>query len=102
MSFPETVSLLQRSKMSKQKSALITGCSAGGLGDALAQAFHREGVRVFATARSVSKIRHLEEMGMVVLELDVTDRESVARAVSAVKATSGALDILVNNAGVGE
>lgn len=85
------------------KSVLITGCSAGGIGDALAKAFHLRGLRVFATARTPSKIEHLKTMGMDVLALDVTDPKSVAAAVETVKAaTGGKLDILVNNAGVGE
>lgn len=84
------------------KTVLITGCSAGGIGDALAQAFHRRGLRVFATARSPSKIQHLKEMGMHVLSLDVTDPRSLEAAVETVETTTGGtLDILVNNSGVG-
>jgi len=91
------------SQSSSQKSVLITGCSAGGIGDALAQSFHRRGLRVFATARNLSKIQHLKEMGMEVVELDVTDGGSVTSAVEHVKAsTGGTLDILVNNAGGGK
>jgi NADP-dependent 3-hydroxy acid dehydrogenase YdfG len=51
--------------MSK-KTVLITGASAGGIGDTLAQKFHIRGLRVFATARSLEKIQHLKEMGMEV------------------------------------
>lgn len=44
----------------QKKSVLITGCSKGGVGDALARAFHRKGLRVFATARYVPFLRLLE------------------------------------------
>lgn len=82
------------------KSVLITGCSAGGIGDELAQAFHRHGCRVFATARNLAKVEHLKHMGMTVLPLDVTDGESLKKAVESVKAaTDGTLDLLVNNSG---
>ena len=85
-----------------KKSVLITGCSAGGIGDALAQSFHRRGLRVFATARNLSKIQHLKEMGMELVELDVTDAGSLKNAVEHVEAsTGGTLDVLVNNAGGG-
>jgi enoyl-[acyl-carrier-protein] reductase (NADH) len=86
-----------------QKSALITGCSAGGIGDALAQAFQRRGLRVFATARTLSKIQHLEAKGIEILALDVTDPNSLKVAVEHVReATGGTLDVLINNSGVGK
>jgi NADP-dependent 3-hydroxy acid dehydrogenase YdfG len=84
------------------KTALITGCSEGGIGDALAQEFHRKGVHVFATARSLSKISHLKDMGITTFELDVTSSDSIGNAVSFVgEEAEGRLDFLVNNAGMG-
>lgn len=86
-----------------RKSVLITGCSKGGIGDGLAQEFHRKGIRVFATARNLSKVRHLKELGMEVIPLDVTNELSLNEAVEKVKiATAGRLDILINNSGSGK
>lgn len=86
-----------------EKAVLITGCSAGGLGDALAQAFHAKGYHVFATARSLSKMSHLRDMGLKTLALDVNKPETVSEAVEKVKkATGGSLDILVNNSAIGQ
>lgn len=85
------------------KSVLITGCSKGGIGDALAQEFHSKGVRVFATARNLEKIDHLKKLGLDVLQLDVTSAESIRKAVIVVeKEMGGKLDFLVNNAGMGK
>lgn len=85
-----------------KKTVLITGCSEGGIGDALAQEFHRRGLRVFATARDLSKIEHLKTLGLIVLRLDMTDESSIKHAVETVKsATKGSLDFLVNNSGAG-
>ncbi|KAF7586333.1 hypothetical protein BBP40_009061 [Aspergillus hancockii] len=83
------------------QSVLITGCSAGGIGSALAETFHERGLYVFATARSKSKMTHLEKLpNLTLLELDVTSPESIAAAVAAVTAkTGGKLDYLVNNSG---
>jgi 1-acylglycerone phosphate reductase len=83
-----------------EKSVLITGCSKGGIGDALAQEFHIRGLKVFATARNLAKIQHLEELGIETIQLDVTDADSIASAVKHVSSvTDGKLDILVNNSG---
>jgi NAD(P)-dependent dehydrogenase (short-subunit alcohol dehydrogenase family) len=42
-------------------------------------------------------------MGLEIVQLDVTDEESIKKAVSTVKAaTGGYLDILVNNSGAGK
>ncbi|QSZ34303.1 hypothetical protein DSL72_005893 [Monilinia vaccinii-corymbosi] len=85
-----------------QKTVLITGCSEGGIGDALAQSFHRKGLRVFATARNLSKIEHLKKLGLDTLPLDVTDAASIKATVERVKLeTGGTLDFLVNNSGAG-
>ncbi|KAF7947641.1 hypothetical protein EAE96_008723 [Botrytis aclada] len=85
-----------------QKTVLITGCSEGGIGDALAKSFHRQGLRVFATARNLAKVEHLKKLGLDILPLDATDAISIKTAVDAVHSkTGGKLDFLVNNSGAG-
>ncbi|KJR82157.1 short-chain dehydrogenase/reductase [Sporothrix schenckii 1099-18] len=87
--------------MVAQKSVLITGCSLGGIGDALAREFHKRGLQVFATARNTAKMTELEALGITTLEMDVTSPESIKAAVAHVATASGGrLDILVNNAGL--
>ncbi|KAK9320927.1 hypothetical protein V1517DRAFT_340297 [Lipomyces orientalis] len=85
------------------KSVLITGCSDGGIGSALALAFQKRGLHVFATARTISKMSRLDGLPCVTLvTLDVTNYASITSAVEIVKsATGGTLDYLVNNSGVG-
>ncbi|CZR65805.1 related to short-chain dehydrogenase/reductase [Phialocephala subalpina] len=87
-----------------RKTVLITGCSAGGLGAALAEVFHDKGCHVFATARSPSKIPSslAKSPNVTVLTLDVLSPDSIAAAVKSVGAqTEGKLDVLVNNSGSG-
>lgn len=87
--------------MSK-KTVLVTGCSDGGTGSALAIAFHNAGWRVFATARNLKKMSSVSDLGIETLTLDVQSKESLSSCVAAVaKLTDGTLDALVNNAGVG-
>src|ERR1700712_4532074 len=83
------------------RTVLITGCSDGGLGAALAIAFHKHGDHVFATARNPNKMASLESMGIETLQLDILSEESIKTAVEQVGRTSNSLDILVNNAGQG-
>ena len=83
-------------KMSGPKrTILITGCSDGGLGAALAVAFHEAGLHVYATARNPARMEQLASLGIETLTLDVQSESSIAACVSKL---SG-LDILVNNAG---
>ncbi|CAG8979936.1 hypothetical protein HYALB_00013520 [Hymenoscyphus albidus] len=83
-----------------KKVVLITGCSDGGLGSALAQKFLRKDYHVFATARNPSKMGTLSNQpNVTLLELDVTVTSQITTAVESIKKISGRLDILVNNAG---
>ena len=87
--------------MSK-KTILITGCSDGGLGAALAVAFHNVGWRVFASARNVEKMAGVRAAGIELISLDVSSETSLSSAVTEVsKLTDGSLDALLNNAGGG-
>jgi len=79
------------------KTVLITGCSDGGLGSALAIAFHEAGAHVYATARNPTKLKQAEALGIETLILDVLDDKSIKECVSKVPH----LDILINNAGAG-
>ncbi|KAL3452083.1 hypothetical protein BJX65DRAFT_293284 [Aspergillus insuetus] len=83
-----------------KRSVLITGCSHGGAGSALALEFATRGLRVFATARSLKSIANLAESGIETLALDVTDQASIAAVKAEIsKRTGGTLDMLYNNAG---
>ncbi|PVH74000.1 NAD(P)-binding protein [Cadophora sp. DSE1049] len=86
-------------------SALVTGCSQGGLGDGIVQAFHKKGIHVFATARNLSSLSHLQNVtGITCLQLDVTSPDSISEAVIAVttlEKDNVRLKYLVNNAGRG-
>lgn len=86
--------------MAKQ-TVLITGCSDGGIGPALAVLFQRRGFHVFATARDPSKMKSLSGVADVTfLALDVTKTADIEAAVCAVSdMTGGTLDCLVSNAG---
>jgi NAD(P)-dependent dehydrogenase (short-subunit alcohol dehydrogenase family) len=83
------------------QTVLITGCSDGGIGSALALAFQQRGFHVFATARNTTKMSNLADLpNVTLLTLDVTDSTTIKAAVDTVaKETGGTLDFLVNNAG---
>jgi NAD(P)-dependent dehydrogenase (short-subunit alcohol dehydrogenase family) len=91
----------------RKQTILVTGCSAGGIGAAVARELAQRGHHVYATARTASKIpTELSELpNVTVLQLDVTSDESVKAAAKAVAdnvaSTGTGLDVLVNNAGYG-
>lgn len=84
-----------------KQTVLITGCSDGSLGAALAEAFARRGFHVLATLRNPTKASSLlSHPGIEVMTLDVTEAASISLCAAAVAAkTGGRLDVLVNNAG---
>jgi 1-acylglycerone phosphate reductase len=86
----------------QKKTILITGCSDGGLGSALALAMHKKGWRVIATARNPAKMASMKSAGIEMLSLDVQSQASLSTAATEVgKLTGGSLDALLNNAGGG-
>ncbi|KAJ0114207.1 oxidoreductase [Diaporthe amygdali] len=84
----------------ERPTVLITGCSAGSAGNALALEFAARGFCTFATARSRKALSNLEEKGIETFILDVTKPESItALKDEIVQLTGGTLNILFNNAG---
>ena len=84
------------------KIAVVTGASAG-IGAATVTHLAGAGFRVFAGARRVDRVHAVTEpVGGVALPLDVTDPESIAAFVAAVRegaGEDGAVHVVVNNAG---
>ena len=79
---------------------LITGCSSGGIGEALATAFADAGHRAVASARELATIQPpLSQRAAKTVQLDVTDPLSMLTAVQLVLDTYGRIDMVVNNAG---
>ncbi|CAI5484675.1 unnamed protein product [Closterium sp. Yama58-4] len=82
------------------KVVLITGCSEGGIGYALAVEYARRGATVYATARRLEAMRGLQEQGVTIMKLDVTNEEDIQHAVETIMRDAGRVDVLVNNAAV--
>ncbi len=85
--------------------AFITGASSG-LGAQFAKTLSRAGAAVVLASRRVEKLKELraqidgEGGDAHVMELDVTDRDSIKSAVAHAETEVGSIDILVNNSGV--
>lgn len=87
--------------MASRETVLITGCSDGGIGSALAIALQQRGLHVFATARDLSKMSSLQGVpNVTMLTLDVIKSADTKAAVEMVtKQTGGTLNYLISNAG---
>ncbi|KAJ3271265.1 hypothetical protein HDV01_006937 [Terramyces sp. JEL0728] len=80
---------------------VITGCSEGGIGHYLAQAFLDAGCIVYPTARRLESMEPLNQKNSYPTKLDVNSPENIIQVVDEIVRVHGRIDIFVNNAGVG-
>ncbi|MEM9090669.1 MAG: oxidoreductase [Cyanobacteria bacterium P01_F01_bin.53] len=79
---------------------LITGGSSG-MGLETAKLLAQEGYKVYAGARRTERLEALRELGIVPVQMDVTDPETNQKVVEQIMANEGRIDVLINNAGFG-
>ncbi len=90
----------------KGKVAVVTGASSG-IGEATARELAARGASVVLASRAVDRLealrREISASGtpVLVVETDVSDRDSVGAMVGRAVGEFGSLDVLVNNAGLG-
>jgi 3-oxoacyl-[acyl-carrier protein] reductase len=88
-----------------QKTALITGASRG-IGKACAHTLAASGFRVILAARSLDKLQDtaaaIQSAGgeTFVVEVDLSDRESITDGIAKAAKDFGRIDVLINNAGI--
>ena len=91
----------------KDQVVWITGASSG-IGEGLAQVFHREGAELVLSARRQAELERVKAQCKVgpgaihVVPFDVVDEASREAAVRRVHDTAGRVDVLVNNAGISQ
>jgi NAD(P)-dependent dehydrogenase (short-subunit alcohol dehydrogenase family) len=87
------------------KSILVTGATRG-VGEALTLKFAKKGHVVYALARTRNQLNSLVERcgadKVIPFEVDVSIREQVEEATTAIQREYGTPDVLINNAGIVE
>jgi short-subunit dehydrogenase len=83
-----------------KKTILITGASSG-IGEAAVSYFAKNNWLVFATMRNTENNIFHNNLNVIVLELDVTDKKSIKKGVENVLEKCLKLDAIINNAGYG-
>ncbi|MEM8561737.1 MAG: SDR family oxidoreductase [Pseudomonadota bacterium] len=89
------------------KNILLTGASSG-IGYGLACGLARGGANLVAGARRIERLEELisdiqsEGGSALAVNLDVTDRDSIAAALDEAERVFGVVDVVINNAGVAD
>lgn len=78
-----------------KKVVLVTGASSG-IGEAIASYLNDRGYIVYGASRTAPSTDKYSP-----IKLDVTDEESIAKAIKEIISQEGKIDVLINNAGVG-
>ena len=85
------------------KTWIITGASAGGIGEGIARAVLSHGDNAVITARSLSKLESIAKDypdTCLPVTLDMSDRAQMKEVVAKAVEKFGTVDVLINNAGI--
>src|SRR3982074_2881120 len=85
--------------MASKKTVIVTGASQG-IGAAVVQAFLDRGYNVVATSRSVSKAGFAPSPNLALVDGDIGQAATDAKAAQAAISKFGSIDHVVNNAGI--
>ena len=77
---------------------LVTGASSG-LGKSIAFHLHSLGCTVYGTSRNPKQ--YSKKFPFTLVQLDVTQKDSIAQLVQTIEKKEQRIDVLINNAGVG-
>jgi NAD(P)-dependent dehydrogenase (short-subunit alcohol dehydrogenase family) len=83
----------------EDRAAIVTGGSKG-LGRAISEKLHSDGLMVAVFARELPRGPERQATGLSMFKVDVADSNQVRKGVDSVLRKFGRLDVLVNNAGV--
>ena len=93
---------LEKMENLRSKLALITGATSG-IGEALSHQFSKNGIRLILVGRRIKNLQKLARVLDVdthILNIDISNRETVVEALSNLPESFSNVDILVNNAGL--
>ena len=81
------------------KKAIVTGAGSG-IGRVLTEKLLNEGIHVIGVVRS-GKIENLNHPNLTIIQGDISDEQSINKAVEEIGKLSVEIDYLINNAGIG-
>jgi len=84
-----------------KKTILITGCSSG-IGYDAAHYLHKNGYKVYASARDAKDVKRLQDEGLEAYVLDVTNAQNIKEVLETITKDGNELFALFNNAGFGQ
>lgn len=99
-------SIIKRDEQKRMKKVILITGSSTGFGALMVKTFNKEGHHVIAAMRNTkgTNADHAKTLNALenteVVDMDITDEDSVKEAVAWVYAKYGKIDVLINNAGI--
>lgn len=87
--------------MEKREPVIVVTGASSGLGNACATFLAKRGFRVYGTSRNPAAYVKKADEYFELLQMNVSDEQSVAKAMAAIMAKEGRIDALICNAGMG-
>lgn len=91
----------KKQEMNNQKKVILVTGASSGMGEDFVKSLLKDGHIVYGAARRVERMEVIKRAGAKVINLDVTDDESMINCIATIIRNEKRIDVLINSAGFG-